>query len=134
MRFFTGIIRFVSKSRVKIFRTERKREREREREISLTSKGSNGGGRPVPEEVSSRSVKIGKVLAWGQFIVEEAILDAKLPEIGLHGHGHGTSEIDSHSLPLLLWLGPPYEILNAFNFSARLRLFPVDRPFYSPRR
>lgn len=65
--------------------------------ISLTSKGSNGGGRPVPEEVSSRSVKIGKVLAWGQFIVEEAILDAKLPEIGLHGHGHGTSEIDSHS-------------------------------------
>lgn len=66
--------------------------------ISLTSKGSNGGGRPVPEEVSSRSVKIGKVLAWGQFIVEEAILDAKLPEIGLHGHGHGTSEIDSHSL------------------------------------
>lgn len=100
--------------------------------ISLTAlKGS--GGRPVPEEVSSRSVKIGKVLAWGQFIVEEAILDAKLPEIGLHGHGHGTSEIDSHSLPLL-WLGPPYEILNAFNFSARLRLFPVDRPFYSPRR
>lgn len=96
MRFFTGIICFVSKSRVKIFRTEGKRERERE--ISLTSKGSNGGGRPVPEEVSSRSVKIGKVLAWGQFIVEEAILDAKLPEIGLHGHGHGTSEIDSHSL------------------------------------
>lgn len=100
--------------------------------ISLTSKGSNGGGRPVPEEVSSRSVKIGKVLAWGQFIVEEAILDAKLPEIGLHGHGHGTSEIDSHSLSSRL--GPPYEILNAFNFSARLRLFPVDRSFYSPRR
>lgn len=42
---------------------------------------------PVAEEVFSRSVKIGKVLAWGQFIVEEAILDAKLPEIGLHGHG-----------------------------------------------
>lgn len=125
-----------SKSRVKIFWAEGRR-----RDESSFSKTSDdlvdgeGEGRPVPEEVSSRSVKIGKVLAWGQFIVEEAILDAKLPEIGLHGHGHGTSEIDSHSLSLPPFsLGPPYEILNAFNFSARLRLFPVDRPLYSPRR
>lgn len=86
---------------------------------------TEGDGRSALEEAFSRSVKIGKVLAWVNSLLKRLFLTRNCLKL-VYTRTGGMSEIDSPP-PC-----PPYGIPNAFNFSSRLRLFPTARSTTRP--
>lgn len=86
---------------------------------------AEGGGQSALEEAFSRSVKIGKVLAWVNSLLKRLFLTRNCLKL-VYTRTGGTSEIDSPPPR------PSYGIPNAFNFSSRLRLFPTARPTTRP--
>lgn len=81
---------------------------------------TEGGSPGTLEEAFSRSVKIGKVLAWVNSLLKRLFLTRNCLKL-VYTRTGGTSEIDSPPPRT------PYGTSNAFNFSSRLRLFPTGR-------
>lgn len=83
-----------SNSEVEIFRSRKSKQSDSPLSAAIVSTEGGQVSRPrsrrprqFPEKYPRDRLKLERSSRPGQFIVEEAILDAKLPEIGLHGHG-----------------------------------------------
>lgn len=101
--------------------------------ISLTAKGKAG---PFPKKYPRDRLKLERSSRGVNSLLKRLFLTRNCLKLVYTDTATARQKLIrtlSLSLPPFS-LGPPYEILNAFNFSARLRLFPVDRPLYSPPR
>ena len=135
VRFFTGIIYFSSRNgELRFFG-----RREKERGLLLGDIGWSRWRRrgvtveagPFPKKYPRDRLKLERSSRGVNSLLKRLFLTRNCLKLVYTGTATARQKLIR---TLSSRLGPPYEILNAFNFSARLRLFPVDRPFYSPRR